>query len=116
MLSMTQINECLLAILFIVLLFKVSLSLWNDISERYKNANKTALLEKKKKIEKALKEAKRDSIFCKLFIDELKNSAIGVYQGKSNHDYELLLLRLKKTVLDKTVELEKVNKLLTFYE
>ncbi len=114
--AMTQLNEVLLAFLLIVSLFKVSLSLWNDISERIKKSKKKSLLDNKKHIEKALREARCTSICCKHIIDDLKNSAIGVYEGKSNQDYKKLLHRMEQTVLDKTVELEKVNDLLKFYE
>ena len=113
---MSQLNEVLLAFLLIVSLFKVSLSLYHDISERVKKNKKKSLLDNKKHIEKALRDARCTSVFCKHIIDDLKNSAIGVYEGKSNQDYKKLLHRMEQTVLDKTVELEKINKDLSFYE
>ena len=114
--SMTQMANILLVFLLIFSLFKVSLFLRNGISERIKNNKKKSLLESKKHIEKEFKEARRNAVFCKTFIDELKNSGIGVYQGKSILDYQKALPHLEQTVLDKTADLEKVNELLKFFE
>ena len=72
--------------------------------------------EEKKKIEKELRETRCASIFCKNTITYLENSGIGFYCGKSIFDYKVSLPSLEQTVLDKTVELEKINKDLLFYE
>jgi|688.fasta_scaffold1384094_1 hypothetical protein len=116
MISTNALNDCLLAILLIVLIFRFSVILYVDVYTRYRKMKKDSFLRKKKELWIDLSEAHKKERECREMLYSITPSNTETIHQDMAYCYDELLKILEKKVLDKTVELEKVNELLRFYE